>query len=181
MSIVCKCAGTLIMGIMMTGCATHNYDFAAVTNGPSRITQLVDDLDRIAAEERIEDEELYDLSLVPFVHSQLHVFAEVNDEDTPAAFIEADIESSLPLFGFVNGKISRYDINQHILTQHDFDSNFWGAFRSHRAIVGTRAGNRETTRQTFLWLFNLSPRDMWHPAAEVAPGDSVELMSNQAF
>jgi len=158
----------------MTGCATQNYDFAAVPNGPSRITQLVDDLDRVTGGGEAADEELYDISIVPLVHSRLHVFAEADEKDAPAGFVEADIDSYLPLFGFVNGTVSQYAENRDLITRHHFDSSLWGAFRKERELVVTRSGNREKTRHTFLWLLSWWGEEKWHPAAEVALGNAVE-------
>ncbi len=166
MSTVCNWTASLIVGFVMTGCATHNYDFAAVPNGPSRITRLVDDLDRLKVDGDAGGEELYDVGFDPLLHSRLHVFAKVDEEDTPAAFIEADIETCLPLFGFVNGSVSQYDENQQLLTRHDFDSNLWGAFRNQTELIATRAGHRAKTRYTFLWLFGWWGEETWHPAAE---------------
>lgn len=157
----------LTASFAMTGCATQNYDFAGVPNGSSRITQLVDDLDRITGEGKEADEELYDISIVPLVHSSLHIFAEADEEDEPAGFIEADIDSYLPLFGFVNGTVSQYAENRDFLTRHHFDSSLWGAFRKERELVVTRSGNREKTRHTFLWLLSWWGEEKWHPASGV--------------
>tara|TARA_R110002072_G_scaffold42064_19_gene118507 strand:- start:95358 stop:95897 length:540 start_codon:yes stop_codon:yes gene_type:complete len=167
-------AGTLIAGIAMTGCASHNYDFAAAANGPSRITQLVDELDRVNADEEASEKELYEINLFPLVHSHLHVFAEGDDEDSPAEFIEADIDSYLPLFGFVNGTISQYDGDQQLITQHDFDSSLWGAFGKHRELITTPSGIRETTRHTFLWLFKWQGKNRWHAITDLALGDEAK-------
>ncbi len=165
-----KWSGMLIVGFAMSGCASQNYDFASVTNGPSRIKQLVADLEKVSGE-GAADEELYEISLLPLVHSHLHVFAEADEQDTPAEFIEADIDSYLPLFGFVNGTVSQYDENRDLLTRHEFDSSVWGAFRNERELVVTRSGNRERTRHTILWLFSWWGDETWHPAAEVTLRD----------
>jgi hypothetical protein len=177
MNVICKCGGTLIAILAMTGCASNNYDFATTANGPSRINTLVENLDRTAKQGCVRRDSLYDLSITPFVHSRMQVFTRVDQETTPAAYIEADIDSRLPLFAFVHGTVSRYDQSQHLLTRHDFDSNLWGAFRCRRELVGTRAGNRETTRRTYLWLFTSTGKETWHPAAEVSPYDDLEALS----
>ena len=174
MNIVCILAGILTAGFAMTGCATHNYDFSSVADGPARISMLIDDLDRAQGEERTAEEELYEISLVPLVHSHLHVFSEGDKEDSPAEYVEANIDSYLPLFGFVNGTVSQYDENQQLITRHDFDSSLWGAFGKHRELISTRSGIRERTRHRFLWLFRWWGEEKWHPADEVALGSKVQ-------
>jgi len=170
----CIWTGMLILFLAMNGCASQNYDFAAVDNGASRITRLVDDLDRVRGVEEADDEELYDISIVPLLHSRLHVFAEADEEDAPAGFIEADIDSYLPLFGFVNGTVSQYGMDRRLITRHHFDSNLWGAFRKERELVVTRSGNREKTRHTFLWLLSWWGEEKWHPAADGALKNDAE-------
>ncbi|MEM8875622.1 MAG: hypothetical protein AAGD32_15355 [Planctomycetota bacterium] len=164
-------AGTLVASLAMTGCAAHNYDFAAAPRGPSRVPQMVGDLDRLAetADEAAKAEDaLYDVSLFPLVHSELHVFAEAADEDSPAEFVEAEIAACLPLFAFVNGTVSQYDEQQNLLTRDAFDSSFWGAFRQHRELVVTPAGHRERTRHTVLWLISWCGEETWQPTPEAA-------------
>lgn len=166
--------GMLTLSLAMNGCASHNYDFTSITIESSRITQLVDGLDMAIGEEEERAEELYDISIVPLVHSRLHVFAQADGEDAPAEFIEADIDSYLPFFGFVNGTVSQYDIDKQLITRHNFDSSLWGAFRKERELVVTRSGNREKTRHTFLWLLSWWGEEKWHPADDVALGNDVE-------
>lgn len=166
--------GMLTLSLLMHGCASQNYDFGAVVNEPSRIARLVDDLENIEGDGDAKSEELYDIRIVPLVHSRLHVFSEADDEDAPAGFIEADIESYFPLFGFVNGTASQYDIDSQLITRHNFDSSLWGAFRKERELIVTRSGHREKTRHTFLWLLSWWGEEKWHPAAEVALGNEVE-------
>jgi len=163
-----KSAVTPLLFLMLTGCAARNYNFEVAPQGPSRISQLVGDLDRLGSAPDEADDELYDVSLAPLLHSRLHVFARVEEEDTPAAFIEFDFESSFPLFGFVNGSVSRYDDEQHLLIRNDFNSAAWGAFRKERELVATSAGHREKTRHTFLWLFSWWGKETWPITAEVA-------------
>ncbi|MEQ9460993.1 MAG: hypothetical protein RIG82_08585 [Phycisphaeraceae bacterium] len=154
----------LATSMAISGCNSHNYDFVAAPNDPSRVSHLVNDLNQLRNAEPQADEELYDISLVPLVHSHLHVFSPVDEDDTPTAFVEADIAACLPLFAFVNGTVSRYDEKQQLLTRHDFNSNLWGAFRNERELVATRSGDRETTSHTFLWLFTWRGQEQWHPA-----------------
>lgn len=173
MSTVFKWVPLLFGGLLLTGCAAHNYDFAATPDGPDRITQLVQGLDRLKAEENTEEDALYDVSFAPLIHNRLHVFAEAEDADSPAAYIESEFETCLPLFGFVNGTVSQYDINQRLLTRNDINSSLWGAFREERELVVTPVGTREKTRNTVLWLISWWDDEEWHPAAEVALDDNI--------
>ncbi len=166
--------GMLTVSFAMMGCATQNYDFAAVPNGSSRISQLVDDLNKITQEGEAADEELYDLSIVPLVHSRLHVFTESDEEEAPAGFVEADINSYLPLFGFMNGTVSQYNVDRDLLTRYHFDSSLWGAFRTESELIVTPSGTRKKTRHTFLWLFGWWGQENWHPTDEVALGNEVK-------
>lgn len=158
----------LFTGILLTGCAAHNYDFANTPNGPERIIQLVEGLDRLNAQEKPEEQELYDVSFAPLIHNRLHVFAETEDEDSPVAYIESEFETCLPLFAFVSGTVSQYDESQRLLTRHEIDSSLWGAFREKREIVATPAGHREKTRHTILWLISWWDDEIWHPQDELA-------------
>ncbi len=169
MSTVFKFVLLLATGLVLTGCAAHNYDFAATPNEPDRITQLVEGLDLLRSQENAE-EELYDVSFAPLVHNHLHVFAEVQEEGSPAAYIESEFQTCLPLFAFVNGTVTQYDADHRLLTRNDFDSNFWGAFREEREVVATPVGNRERTRHTVLWLISWWDDELWHPQDEIAMG-----------
>lgn len=162
-----KHAGTLASASVLAGCASNNYDFARVPGGPDRVSRLVGDLQSSDG----DDDALYEFSLVPLVHSHLHVFEEADEEDSPAEFVEADIETSLPLFGFVDGTVTQYGTDKRLLTRDEFDSSFWGAFGTHREFVATTAGVREKTRHTFLWLFKWSGEETWHPAQTLAVSD----------
>ena len=126
------------------------------------------DLDRLEARGDASSGELYDLSIAPLLHSRLHVFARIDEEDTPAAFIEFDLRSSLPLFGFVNATVHRYDAEQHLLVRNELDSSGWGMFRREQERVATPAGHREKTRHTFLWLFSWWGKETWHLADDEA-------------
>lgn len=148
----------------LTGCSARNYDFTSPTpSSPSvstnsglesqpRAAQLAADLDQLTGVHP-DDESLYDLKLLPLLHSELHVFAENDDADSPAAFIEADLASCLPLFAFVNGQVREYDANHQLLTEYAFDSSLWGMFRTHHETIMTPAGPEETTKETYFWLF----------------------------
>ncbi len=161
-------AGTLAL----TGCASHNYDFAAVAGAspddPGRVAQLVADLDRQEQSSEESDDTLYDVSVFPLVHSELHVFARDDDADTPAAFVEADVAACLPLFGVVDATVTHYDDDHRLLSRHELDSTLWGAFRNHRETISTHAGQRQTTHHTFLWLFTWCGEERWATPEEVA-------------
>jgi hypothetical protein len=160
----------LIGCLALTGCAAHNYDFDAVTTGPSRITRLVADRADLTDAQGESEEELYDFSMLPLVYSHLHVFSEEDDPSSPVKFVEADIDTYLPLFGFVNGTVSQYDQNQSLLTKHEFDSSLWGAFRNHSERIVSHAGTREQTHHTFLWIFSWTGKETWHPTPNTTIG-----------
>lgn len=149
----------------MTGCAAQNYHFKSTDHDRTRIGNMVDELDRHALDISTDEEELYAIKIVPLVHSQLHVFSEVQEDDDPAKYIEVEIESCLPLFGFFNGKFTQYDENQRLIDRHVIESNFWGAFRNETELVATPSGDRERTRHTVLWLFSWWGDERW-PAHE---------------
>lgn len=165
---VLKCTPALVLTALFTGCASHNYDFAATPEDHSRAVRLAEDLNQLPPESQ-DDEALYDLSVTPLIHSRLHVFAEDDDADTPVQYVEADLESSLPLFAFANGTVSQYDADHQLLTRYEFDSGLWGAFRQHRETVTTTAGVREQTHHTFLWLINWSDDERWQTSETVTP------------
>ena len=173
MSTAFKFVLLLAAGLVLTGCAAHNYDFAATPNDPDRISQLVEGLDRLKSQENAEEEELYDVSFAPLLHNHLHVFAEVQEEGSPAAFIESEFQTCLPLFAFVNGTVTQYDADQRMLTRNDFDSSLWGAFREEREIVATPVGHRERTRHTVLWLISWWDDEHWHLINDVALSDNL--------
>jgi hypothetical protein len=146
-----------------TGCVSSNYDFAAAPSTPApnstepnstaRADTLTADLHALTDTHPAThpDDALYDLSVLPLLHSELHVFAEAEEHDAPAAYVEADLVSCLPLFAFANGTVRHYDADHRLLTEHTFDSSFWGAFRNHRETVMTHAGPLETHKRTYLW------------------------------
>lgn len=158
-----KCLGVLLACIAITGCASSNYDFLALENGPSRIHQLADDLDSLGVKGDSDEKELHDFRAVPFVHTQMHVFAESDDTKGPAGYVEAEFDAALPLFGFVNGTVSHYNKELQPITRHELDSAFWGAFRKHREFVATMEGLRETVHHTALWIFSWKGKEIWHP------------------
>jgi hypothetical protein len=159
-----KCLGVLLACTAITGCASSNYDFLALENGPSRIHQLADDLDSLGVKGDNDEKELHDFRAVPFVHTQMHVFAESDDTKDPAGYVEAEFDAALPLFGFVNGTVSHYTEELQPISRHELDSAFWGAFRKHREFVATMEGLRETVHHTALWIFSWKGKEVWHPA-----------------
>lgn len=165
----CPTLGILMASLAMTGCATHNYDFASAVEGPARIGQLVADYERMSADDGDADDALHEFSLIPLIHSHLHVFAESDEGDGPAGFVEAEIDTALPLFGFIDGTVSQYDESHQLIVQHEFDSSLWGLFQNYREVVATRAGTRETSRHTFLWIFSWSGKESWRPDEPSAP------------
>lgn len=134
------------------GCSTSNYAFDAVseTSGPLRAKRLIDDLSQEQKEG--EDQELYDFEMFPLVYTHLKVFAESDDKGISEGFVEADIDSYLPLFGIVDAAVTRYDSERRVSEHHEFHSYLWGIFQSHRELVDTRIGMRETRVRRFLWL-----------------------------
>ena len=77
---------------------------------PARASHLADDL---ALEKKAsKDQDLYDVGMIPFARTRLSVFAESDEEGIPDGFVETDIHAYLPLFGFVDGTVSRYDVHR---------------------------------------------------------------------
>ncbi|WP_428387301.1 hypothetical protein [Mucisphaera sp.] len=157
-------AAAVLVAAGLAGCSDRNYDFtSAAVNSPSssshaladsvtRAAKLAGDLEQLTAVHP-DDESLYDLKVLPLLHSELHVFGEEADETSGAAYVEADIASCLPLFAFVNAEVRQYDADYRLLTEHRFDSSLWGMFRTHREILMLDAGPEETTKQTYFWIF----------------------------
>ncbi|MEM1026962.1 MAG: hypothetical protein AAGJ38_02665 [Planctomycetota bacterium] len=130
--------------------------------------EVAADLDQLTAVHP-DDEALYDLKVVPLLHSELNVFAEAdppeasapeadNNTDTPAAYIEADLASCLPPFAFVNGEVREYNANHELVSEHRFESSLWGMFRTHRETLVTDAGPQHTTQHNYFWLFTHETR-----------------------
>ena len=164
MKLTCTTAVAAVMG----GCAAHNYDFSSLGDDTKRVSHLIGGLESVSGDGEAGDDALYDVSLTPLVHSRLHVFAEADEDDEDASYIEADLASYLPVFGFATGTVSRYDSDQRLLDKHVFDSGFWGAFRNHREITMSDDGTRERTRHTFLWIFNWSSEEQFYPATAMS-------------
>lgn len=155
------------MGVMLTGCASRNYDFSQATTASARVADMTDELERLKHIPHTDEEDLYDIRVFPLVHSELHVFAEQDEEDSDAKYIEADIESSLPLFAFANGTVSEYDDDAQLLRRNEFESNLWGAFREERKLTVTDEGRREKTRHTVFWIFSWWGDEIWTPITRI--------------
>ena len=138
----------------LSACATSNYDFDELSgvSGHARATHLGEAL--VQETERGRGGELYDMSMVPLARTHLNLFAEADEEGIPSGFVEADIDAYLPLFGFVDASVTRYDSDLELYEDHEFDSYLWGLFQSHRERVVTNLGLRETRTRRFLWLFS---------------------------
>ncbi len=149
-----RAAELILVTATCFGCATSNYDFDVLTDlkGHARGARLTDDL--LHEQEGEKHEELYDVSVIPLARTQLNVFAESDDEGFPDGFVEADIDAYLPLFGFVDATINRYDSDRRMYERHDFNSYLWGLFQTHKEQIDTNAGLREKRMRRFLWIFD---------------------------
>lgn len=146
---------SLACGLFLAaGCAASNYNFEELSEvrGPARAEHLRDA--SALEQERGEGGELYDIEVTPLLHSHLKVFAPNDDEDVPQGFIETDIAAYLPLFGFVDATIRRYDEDYQMYEHNEYDSYLWGLFQTHREQIATLEGLRERSSHRFLWLFS---------------------------
>lgn len=151
-----RAALLVLLAATGVGCATSNHDFETLSRAGAerRAAQLSDVLDRKQA--LGEDKELYDVSVIPFARTRLNVFAASDDEDVPDGFVEADIDAYLPLFGFVDVTVRRYDTDRRMYESHEYDSYLWGLFQTYREQVDTEYGLRERQHRRLLWLFGWS-------------------------
>lgn len=144
----------MTLGALLTGCASQNYDFSQATNASGRVASMSHELNRLQSDPTTDEDDLYDFSVIPLIHSRLHVFSEQDEEGSDAKFIEADLESTLPLFAFAHGRVSEYDEDEELLTRNEFKSTLWGAFREERKLTVTDEGWREKTKHTIFWIFS---------------------------
>lgn len=130
-----------------------NYDFSALSKvrGESRVARLSEDLK--LEKEGGRDRDLYNIDMIPLARTRLKVFSEADDEGIPDGFVEADIDAYLPLFGFVDGTVTRYDRDRRMYEHHEFTSYLWGLFQLHREQVDTMVGLREKKTGRLLWVF----------------------------
>ncbi len=98
-------------------------------------------------------QDLYDIDVIPLARTHLHVFSEEDDESLPEGFVEADIDAYLPLFGIIDATVNRYDSDRRMYESHQFNSYLWGLFQTHREQVDTTVGLREKKTRRFLWFF----------------------------
>ncbi len=140
--------------LVAAGCATSNYDFDALTKESehSRAGRLEEAM--VLEKERGESGDLYDMKVAPLVHTHLNAFVRTEEEGIPKGFVEADIDAYLPLFGFVDATVNRYDNDHKMYESHEFDSYLWGLFQTHREQIATSVGLREKRTRRFLWLFS---------------------------
>ncbi len=142
-----------LLAATCAGCATSNYDFAA-------LSEASDDYrgERLSRDWEVENEDgkddgLYDVSVFPLVHTSLNVFTEPDEEGIPNGFVEADIDAYLPLFGILDVCIKRYDTDRKMYEQQEYNSYLWGLLQTHRELIDTEVGLREQKRGRFLWFF----------------------------
>lgn len=114
---------------------------------------MIEDLEAHHAQAATKERELYDFQFVPLIHTRIRVFAEVDDEEAPRGHILTDIDSFLPLFGFVNAHIERYGQDRNAFESHEIRSRLWGLCTRHTERVATTQGLREKTHRSFLWFF----------------------------
>ena len=145
----------LLLLPMLGACATSNYAFEdiATLKGESRAMRLTSDLDEGILSG--DEDALYDLKVIPFAHSRLAVFQETEQDGqgNPDGFVEADIEAYLPLFGILDVEVTRYTEDNRMSEHHEYNSYLWGIFQTHRELVDTRLGMRESRKKRFLWFF----------------------------
>lgn len=148
-----RVAGAFLLAATCAGCAASNYDFDAHSDASdhSRVARLSEDW--VQEQDGGKDEGLYDVKVLPLAHTSLHVFTEADEEGIPEGFVEADIDAYLPLFGFLDVSIRRYDSDRKMYEQQEYNSYLWGLFQTHRELIGTEVGLREEKRLRFLWFF----------------------------
>jgi len=151
-----RAAGFALVAALLAGCATSNYDFDALSEAGARprVAQLSDDL----AEETAggEDRALYDVSMIPLVRTHLNVFAEDEGAEASPGFVAAKVDAFLPLFGFVDATVDRYDDARRRYEHHEYSSYLWGLVQTHREQVDSAVGPLETITRRFLWIFSWS-------------------------
>lgn len=155
-----RTAELILVAATCAGCVASNYDFDALSEvrGHSRGARLSEDL--VLEKEDGGHEDLFDLDMIPLARTHLNVFSEADDEGIPDGFVEADFDAYLPLFGFVDATVNRYDSDRRLYERHEFNSYLWGLFQTHREEVDTKVGLREKKMRRFLWVFSWrsSPR-----------------------
>ena len=148
-----RMAELVLTAAICAGCAASNYDFEVLSElgGDSRGARLSEDLVLEGGDGNSRG--LYDMDVIPLAHTHLNVFSEADEEGIPDGFVEADIDAYLPLFGFVDATIKRYDSDRQLYEHHEFNSYLWGLFQRHREQLDTKVGLREKEMRRFLWIF----------------------------
>ena len=158
-------AAVALAAALCAGCATNNFDFARVADDTGRGAQLKRELDRLDG-----DDGLLDATYIPLAHLDLHLYTESDADEYPGGHVEADVVSYLPLFGFVDAKLVRYDERDAPYESHEFDSYLWGLFNTHREELRTTEGLRRHARHRLLWFLRWSSGPEY--VTEPSPGDA---------
>ncbi|MFT4646817.1 MAG: hypothetical protein ACI9X4_000020 [Glaciecola sp.] len=140
--------------LVATGCAASNYNFDELSeeSGLSRAELLGEAFAQEA--ESGESGNLYEMKMIPLLHTHLNVFAQTDEEGIPKGFVEADFDAYFPFFGFIDATVNRYDTDHKLYEGHKFDSYLWGLFQTHREQITTPVGVREKRSRRLLWLFS---------------------------
>ncbi len=138
--------------LVVTGCAASNYNFDVDPGASdfSRAQLLGQALVQKEADGAGDD--LHRMSMAPLLHTQLQVFARANEPGIPKGFVETEIDSYLPLFGFIDLTVNRYDENYEMYESHEYDSYLWGLFQTHKEQIATPVGLREKKTRRLFWF-----------------------------
>lgn len=148
--------------LLTTGCAT-NHPF--VRGEPLDVPSLVDELESRTAGEG--EDALFDVTYLPFAHANVQVFTRNDDtDDYPEGHIFFSVRAWLPLFGFANGEIERYDDEHAAYETMKFQSILWGLWSRLRTTVQTHHGPRTEGRGKLLWLLDWGPYVEYEGAAD---------------
>lgn len=119
-------AGLLLMA---SGCATSNYRFDELSHASGHVrAQHLGEALKLEQEDG-KGEDLYDMKMAPLFHTHLNVFARADEEGIPSGFVEADIDAYLPLLGFIDSTVQRYDDNHEMYEGHEYKSYLWGLYQ----------------------------------------------------
>ncbi|MEO0660959.1 MAG: hypothetical protein AAFZ87_05435 [Planctomycetota bacterium] len=170
-----RAAAITLLAANGAGCAFSNFDFAEISSfrGDARGAKLAEGLSAEEAEKQDEDT-LYDVAMFPLARTRLHVYSESGDDGVDEGHTEMDMKAYLPLFGFVDATMTRYDERDECYERHEYDSYLWGLFSVHREEIDTQVGVRKQTKRTFLWLFDWSSSPKYvEPPRLVDPPDAT--------
>lgn len=137
---------------MLSGCVVDNYNFAKVRTEDlgARTERLAREL--VQQHDKDGDDSLYDVTYIPLAHLDLHTFSAEDDSNYPGGYVEADVESYLPLASFLDMKITRYDQDHKPYEEHEYKSYFWGLFAKHKERIATTRGLRKRSSYRLLWF-----------------------------